>query len=129
MSKRVSYGQTMTLDAAHFTFERVAAGLAAGHLQLSRDQHEVTLEPRAVVHLSLEAKSGTREQHLTIKLRWLRNSLESGSSTANGTARANGAAVETYDQLYQRARRLGLEGRSRMSKSELATALLAAEHD
>ncbi|MEU8933586.1 plasmid stabilization protein [Streptomyces sp. NPDC048409] len=53
-----------------------------------------------------------------------RTSLEDMSSGRRGGKRSHsGAAGPTYDQLYQEARRRGIEGRSDMNKAQLRRAL------
>ena len=53
-----------------------------------------------------------------------RSSLEDDSPSRRGGRRSHeGAQGRTKDQLYQDARREGIEGRSRMSKAELEEAL------
>ena len=46
----------------------------------------------------------------------------SGSAPA-GTSSANGKAGATKAELYERAKRLGIEGRSKMSKQDLERAI------
>ena len=46
-----------------------------------------------------------------------------GSKSAEAAASATKAEEETRDQLYQRAAQLGINGRSRMTKSALADAI------
>ncbi|MER6461289.1 plasmid stabilization protein [Streptomyces sp. NPDC001288] len=53
-----------------------------------------------------------------------RTSLEDMSSGRRGGKRSHsGAAGPTYDQLYEEARRRGIEGRSDMNKAQLQRAL------
>ena len=50
------------------------------------------------------------------------------SSSANGGSASNGSASgATKAELYERAQKLGIEGRSKMSKAELERAIRAAE--
>jgi hypothetical protein len=49
----------------------------------------------------------------------------SQGSSANGSP-ANGSGSATKAELYEQAQRLGIEGRSKMTKSELERAIRAA---
>lgn len=46
-----------------------------------------------------------------------------GSPSARAAASASASEERTRDDLYQEAARLGINGRSRMTKSELVTAI------
>jgi hypothetical protein len=53
-----------------------------------------------------------------------RSSLDDISSSRRGGLRSHsGSGGRTYDQLYNEARQMGIDGRSRMSKAELQRAV------
>ena len=52
-----------------------------------------------------------------------RTSTEDMSSSRRGGLRSHGKAGRTRDQLYEEARRKGVEGRSKMTKAELEKAV------
>lgn len=58
-----------------------------------------------------------------------RTSTEDESPSRRGGRHSHeGPQGRTRDQLYQDAKRAGIEGRSRMTKDELASALAKVEH-
>ena len=61
---------------------------------------------------------------LAVLLRWL---LEGGADRpgAEAVATSNGLSELSRDQLYEEAKRLGIEGRSKMSKQQLRGAIAA----
>jgi plasmid stabilization system protein ParE len=57
-----------------------------------------------------------------------RSSLDDISSSRRGGLRSHeGSGGRTYDQLYNEAREMGIDGRSSMTKAELSRAI--ARHD
>ncbi|MCK9485809.1 MAG: hypothetical protein M0R73_03795 [Dehalococcoidia bacterium] len=50
-----------------------------------------------------------------------------GSASARRASRGSEAAEDTRDALYQRAAEFGINGRSRMTKEQLAVAIRAHE--
>jgi hypothetical protein len=76
-----------------------------------------------------------KDKHLYERLREEGNSKEKSARIANAAANTSRKAVSrkggkagdyedmTKDELYQRARTVGIDGRSHMSKSELISAL------
>lgn len=59
-----------------------------------------------------------------------RTSVEDISSSRRGGLRSHtGSRGRTYDQLYNEAREMGIDGRSRMSKAELLRAVERRDRD
>jgi hypothetical protein len=59
-----------------------------------------------------------------------RTSVEDISSSRRGGLRSHsGSRGRTYDQLYNEARDMGIDGRSRMSKAELLRAVERRDRD
>ncbi|MFV8749849.1 amphi-Trp domain-containing protein [Nannocystaceae bacterium ST9] len=72
MGKRskLEHVSTLRREAIAALFDRIAAGLRSGSIELAAGGEQVRLEPDDFLELELEAKCKSERQSLAIELRW-----------------------------------------------------------
>jgi hypothetical protein len=109
--------------------ERAAVSCAERKPEIRRYRKEMVVMPRR------DPGPSVKDKKLYERLRDEGDSKEKAARIANAAAKSSRSAVGrkggragdyeemSRDELYQRARRIGIEGRSRMTKAELIEAL------